>query len=141
MSTFRATPDQLAQFRERFDYNPATGELVDAIGTCRITYRNGYPVLFFRGKQWPVQRLIWAAHHGQWPIGHIRFKDGDRSNLRLDNLIEQLSKPKKSAPKTWTEEDDATLYQAEKNLAAIGASPYNDGPLLNWSLRSILVFG
>lgn len=43
----------------------------------------GYPP-----RDWqPVHVLLWTSHHGPVPAGHaVRFKDGDRTHIALDNL-------------------------------------------------------
>jgi hypothetical protein len=38
------------------------------------------------GKSMPAQRVAWALHYGEWPLGKIYFEDGDQLNLKINNL-------------------------------------------------------
>lgn len=37
-------------------------------------------------KTYPVSRVAWLLHYGEWPRGRVTFKDGDTLNTRIDNL-------------------------------------------------------
>ncbi len=50
---------------------------------CRKMTDTGYPP-----RDWvAVHRLVWIEHHGEIPPGHhIRFKDGNKTNVVIENL-------------------------------------------------------
>lgn len=47
----------------------------------------GYRTLIFQGKQYLAHRVVWALVHGAWP-GEIDHKDRDKSNNRINNLVD-----------------------------------------------------
>ena len=48
---------------------------------------NGYRYISIGGVAFPVQRLAWFMSYGVEPVGKITFKDGDKTNVRLENLV------------------------------------------------------
>lgn len=89
--------------RERFNYNPNTGEL---------TYRSNQPpfgkqgktAIFFnpqiqaslvslKGRSHSASRIIWLYTYGEFPKCQLMFKDGDPQNLKLSNLVEISENP------------------------------------------------
>jgi hypothetical protein len=35
----------------------------------------------------PASRVAWLLHHGEWPSSNVIFKDGDTTNLKIENLV------------------------------------------------------
>lgn len=40
------------------------------------------------GKSYLAAKIVWAITMGHWPEGRLQFDDGDRTNIRIDNLTE-----------------------------------------------------
>lgn len=74
--------------RKMFDYDPKTGELIrkDIHNKKTTTKLNGKVKVSIRNISTRVPKLVWLWVYGEYPNGSIEFKDGDSSNLRLDNL-------------------------------------------------------
>lgn len=53
-----------------------------------------YTYIRFEKIEAPAARFAWLLTYGKWPEGLILFKDGDPSNLRLENLKEAMFKTK-----------------------------------------------
>jgi hypothetical protein len=73
------------------NWRPVGTILTDADGYLRIKIREGIKgeaYGFGNVRIWPLmQRHVWEQHKGPIPAGHaIVFKDGDRSNVVIDNL-------------------------------------------------------
>lgn len=83
--------------RELFDYDPAAGLLLWRVRLSNII-KVGSPAGTVRsddsrtinidGHTYPSHRLIWVHQRGEWPKAHVRQKDGDLSNTRIENLYE-----------------------------------------------------
>lgn len=94
--------------RERFDYDPATGQLTwrdpgpSAFQTLKgyrifkrkfagkpagsIKKSSGYVLVCVLGRSILAHRIIWAMVHGYDPVDCIDHRDLCRSNNRIDNL-------------------------------------------------------
>jgi hypothetical protein len=77
--------------REKYSYNPETGEIRNRkLGfaiTNRCKNRNThYQYLKVGESIVSAHRAAWAMHHGEWPNGQIDHRDGDGMNNRIDNL-------------------------------------------------------
>lgn len=48
--------------------------------------RNGYRKVRLYGRGVFAHHIVWAMQHGEWPVGDIDHKDGDKANNRPDNL-------------------------------------------------------
>lgn len=60
------------------------------VGSMRICKKDGYVSIKTKEpRQWRLLHvLLWENHNGPMPPGHqIRFRDNDRSNIRIDNLM------------------------------------------------------
>lgn len=81
--------------REAVDYNPATGEFVWKVRGRNMwpgapaggaNGGNGYRTVTIDGEELSAARLAFFYMTGEWPDRRVRFKDGDKANLRFDNL-------------------------------------------------------
>lgn len=45
-----------------------------------------YKYISLQNRQTPAARVAWLLSHGEWPNTAAQFKDGDPTNMRLDNL-------------------------------------------------------
>ncbi len=74
------------------------GAVAGSVKGQRISARKGttkgYTYIRFEDLEMPAARFAWLLSYGKWPEGLILFKDGDPSNLRLDNLKEAMFKTK-----------------------------------------------
>lgn len=82
-----------SRVRDLVDYDPITGVLTRKNYDPRVSagqngYVNkyGYRYMSFDGEGYLAQRLAWAWVHGEWPSNRITFLNGDKSDLRLENL-------------------------------------------------------
>lgn len=61
-----------------------TAKAGDVAGSVnRIT---GFVTVVVQGKTYLAQRLIWLYMTGAFPAGRLKFRDGDRENLRWANI-------------------------------------------------------
>lgn len=97
----RKIPLPLKALQEAFVYMPTTGILYnatagdpgwkpDTIPLARLqVIGDGFLGLYFQGAHYFAHRVCWALYHGRDPgDAPIKFRDGDRKNLKLDNLYE-----------------------------------------------------
>ena len=40
------------------------------------------------GKSLLAAKIVWALTMGHWPENRLKFEDGDRTHINIDNLIE-----------------------------------------------------
>ncbi len=85
------------QIRGLFDYESATGLLIwrfaptnsrPAGSVAGAVRPDGCRWINIDGKSYPAHRLVWVHQKGVWPTAHIRQKDADLSNARIENLYE-----------------------------------------------------
>lgn len=84
----------LAEARERFSYDPETGQLRYKKATSRSRvgqlagsrHAQGYLELTILGKRHLVHRVVWAMVTGEWPSELLDHYDGNKTNNRLSNL-------------------------------------------------------
>lgn len=76
------------------DYNPDTGDFIWTVDGPRrmvgcgalVLRSDGHFVIQFPKKNYLASKIAWVWVNGQWPWGHVRFIDGDKTNLRIRNL-------------------------------------------------------
>lgn len=85
------------QIRSVLDYNPATGEfrwkvrparnvkVGDVAGSFNGT-KNGYRYIRLNKEDITESRLAWFYMTGEWPERRVRFKNGDKTDCRFENL-------------------------------------------------------
>jgi hypothetical protein len=76
------------------------------------------------GRSMPAQRVAWALHYGEWPVGKIYFEDGDPLNLRIANLRQSNSV---SAPHDLSTSEGRADYQ--RDYRANEGMDWKDGHL------------
>lgn len=99
----------IEKLSEVYVYDPETGKIywrvksakkvmVGSEAGCNKATRilsNGKPGVYrylrVLGKSMPAQRVAWALHYQEWPVGKILFEDGDSLNLRIKNLRQSNS--------------------------------------------------
>lgn len=85
------------RIREVLDYNPATGAFVWKVSLSKNVpvgaeaggnaKGSGYRYVTVQGLEIPAARLAWFYMTGEWPRTRVQFSDGDKFNLRFDNLV------------------------------------------------------
>lgn len=94
------TKEALERMRLRIDYDPIQGTMTWEPGYflnetdekhhagTRIGTSNDTGVLSFNfeGHAYICQRVAYALYHGHWPPAHIKFIDGNRANLCINNF-------------------------------------------------------
>ena len=93
-----------AHLRSVLDYEPDTGIFrwkakvakgtrIGSVAGEKLA-KNGYRYVSLEYRDHLAQRLAWLHVHGEWPLGRIRFRDGDKANCRIENLTDtQVSVP------------------------------------------------
>jgi hypothetical protein len=80
--------------RERFVYDPSTGEIrwknpdanpARSKGALGYLY-SGYVHINIGNRILRAHRMVWAMHYGEWPDGMVDHIDRVRTNNRIDNL-------------------------------------------------------
>ena len=78
--------------RSLFSYDPATGVVTRLTG-----WRAGVPIsshtdggfhVLVGGVVVMCSHIAWVLTYGRRPSGQVRYRDGDVTNLRLDNIYE-----------------------------------------------------
>lgn len=82
----------IEQLRKDFRYEPETGHLFRLRAAAahhegRVPLESREQLRHF-GHVYMATHLIWAIVHGYWPTKLIDHRDGNKANLRLDNLRE-----------------------------------------------------
>jgi hypothetical protein len=90
-SSEEATMISIETLREKYSYNPETGEIRNrklgfAIRNRRKNCNTFYQYLEIGDSRVYAHRAVWAMHYGEWPKGQIDHRDGDGMNNRIDNL-------------------------------------------------------
>lgn len=84
------------QILEALDYNPATGVFKWKISPAKNvkagtiaggdSKANGYRYICLKGEEVTEGRLAWFYMTGEWPERRIRYKNGQITDCRFDNL-------------------------------------------------------
>lgn len=84
------------RIREALDYNPATGVFVWKISPAKNVRAGspaggnrgskGYRYIRIEGEEITECRLAWFYMTGEWPERRVRYKNGDKSDCRFENL-------------------------------------------------------
>lgn len=86
----------LAELRERFTYNPDTGNFIynKAVGTRSVgdfaNHKNsrGYVIITINKRAYLAHRLAWYYVHGAWPKSWLDHINGIKDDNRIANLRE-----------------------------------------------------
>ena len=91
---FKNCPIELLQ--DYFEYSTETGQVTwikspqnhNKVGKIVGAYNKGdnYFYVNFFSEKYPLHRVIWALHYGEWPKLFIDHIDRDRTNNSLTNL-------------------------------------------------------
>ena len=73
--------------RELLEYDP-----VEGIARNRRTGKVNQRTLMLDGKKEYLNRVLYEIHHGPVGTGVVLFKDGDRNNFKLENLVLDTNK-------------------------------------------------
>lgn len=94
----------IATIKQHLIYNPTTGEFFRVAGfatkgadACRITpviSPSGTPTVGFHTHKMSATRVAWAYVHGEWPPKRLKLRDGDVTNLCIDNMYVPLGRQK-----------------------------------------------
>lgn len=86
----------IKELRERFSYNPETGEIRYREATNRTRVgsvagslsERGYRYIQFKGRKYMAHHIAWAMHYGEWPPERVEIdhENRDASDNRIDNL-------------------------------------------------------
>lgn len=91
-------PFSLEALREVLSYDPETGWLVwlkSNSARAKVGERagsvgkNGRREINVLGRRCFAHHLAWFLHHGEWPTGYVRQKNGDFDDCRIENLFRQ----------------------------------------------------
>ena len=84
------------QVRDALDYNPATGVFVWKINPAKNVKSgttaggngkgNGYRYIRLGGEEITECRMAWFYMTGQWPDRRVKFRNGNKSDCRFENL-------------------------------------------------------
>lgn len=95
----RAKKISVERVKEVLDYNPETGSLTWKKNTAKWDQigkeagfkpaKNGYRYVSLDRGDYLAQRLAWIIMNGEFPENHVVFKDGNKLNLKWENLIEK----------------------------------------------------
>jgi hypothetical protein len=55
--------------------------------TGSVNRANGYVEVYADGRPVLGHRLAWFFANGEWPDSRLTFRDGDKANIALDNLV------------------------------------------------------
>lgn len=85
------------QLRERFSYDPETGDLIWRVHNGRRSMvghkagslaSNGRIYVHLEGHIYMAHRLVWCLVNGRWPEQNLSALNGDYTDLRLSNYAE-----------------------------------------------------
>lgn len=84
-----------AQILENFFYKPEDGLLYRRTHEresglkliCSISCTPVAKQIVVNGRLVCINRVVWFYVNGSWPDGSLSFKDGDRSNIRIENIV------------------------------------------------------
>jgi len=117
----RKTWPRLLKFKDGDSLNCAFENLEDAgeaVGSGKTS--EGYVYIRLDGSDYPAARLAWFWTYGEWP-GLLRFRDGNKENLRLGNLRDSAAEPAYAKSDQERYEDRKSVYardrERSRNLA------------------------
>lgn len=77
---------------------------------------NGYLYIRVDGRDYPAAQLAWFYVHGTWPT-ILRFRDGDKENLRIANLRDPAVEPAYSRTDQGRYEARKSHYEQQRDRA------------------------
>jgi hypothetical protein len=93
------------RMKEVLSYDPDTGEFRwktstskkfksgQQAGSAKRTSQSASRHVYVRvdGKDITASRAAWVLHFGEWPASRLGFKNGDRGDIRIENIYEMNS--------------------------------------------------
>lgn len=85
----------IAELRQLMALDPSTGVLTWIVApNLRVKPGDpagclnpqGYLVVQIKSRRYNAHRVVWALHHGSWPVGQIDHINGLRADNRVSNL-------------------------------------------------------
>lgn len=111
-----------------FDYNAATGLLTWRIrkkgqyaqpgNEAGTIDKDGYVRVYIDGKSYAASRLIWFWATGDWPKGRLYFADGDKQNLKWENIVDKQSGGRQTRTARYQRELRQLNAEAKKMIEA-----------------------
>ncbi len=91
------SPFDRRDLMEWLHYDKHTGALTWRVNRSRLAkagddagaYSHGVVLVGINGRTFTAAQLIYWYVTGNWPHGRLRFRDGDGSNLRWNNIMEE----------------------------------------------------
>ena len=86
----------LVEVRGLLQYHPETGRLTWLVNRpprgkageeAGAVSAGGYRYIYLSGVGYPAIRIAWWLQTGEFPEGEIMLKDGDKTNLKWENLV------------------------------------------------------
>ena len=80
----------IEEMRKLITYDPKTGGFFNELGQPLKTAKNNggdLCLILSDGRRVVAARAAWILSHDAAPVGPVQFIDGDRYNLKLDNLL------------------------------------------------------
>jgi hypothetical protein len=113
------------KIRALFDYRDGTlyrvgvhGKNCPAGSRFGSTDAKGYRRGSIQWRAYLEQRVVWAWHHGAWPLYEIDHIDGDPGNNRIENL--------RDVPKS-TNQQNRQGARVDSRTGIVGVMPRNGG--------------
>lgn len=85
------------QLREFFGYDPGLGRIIRVKQFRRgpkvqdkmasSAGPGGYRTINFLNTRLQESYVVWAVVNGEFPVGRIKYLDGDKTNTRIENLV------------------------------------------------------
>ena len=143
--------------REYYNYHPDTGDLVTR--EARGPLRAGSPVtggaegtryarVTVQGKAYTVISICFALGHDRMAEGRLAFRDGDPSNMRLNNIVEVVGSHRPAALAATTHKKRSPdLRRALRDLLSYYKQNNADAPaptmesLLIWAATYLGAWG
>ncbi len=106
-------------------YHPSSGDVVSLMGNYvgkRIGVRSRWARINIDGVDYSAARLVWLYVTGAWPSNEVGYRNGDRHDLRWNNLFDGAKVKHGAAP--WLGKETPE-YRTWKDMRARCSNPKN----------------